>query len=219
MNDDWRLRVNLHEEESARALSKRLRAFDLAHDLKTSFHDRVVVSRDGPELFCYTDSREQAEAAERAIRSLAHEHGLEADCELRRWHPVAESWEDPDAPLPQTREETAAERAELMARERAESSLQGYPEFEVRVQCDSAEVAARLAEQLEAEGLPTLHRGRFIVLGAGDEASANALAERIRGQAPPGTSVVAEGSVAETTAESPLQTPFNPFAVFGGLGG
>src|SRR5207245_643840 len=35
VNDDWRLRVQIGAEGSAGALSKRLEAFDLAHDLKT----------------------------------------------------------------------------------------------------------------------------------------------------------------------------------------
>jgi hypothetical protein len=58
------------------------------------------------------------------------------------------------------------------------------------------------------------------VLGAPDEDSANALAERIRNEAPPGSVVTAEAGIEEVASEAPLATPFNnPFAVFGGLGG
>jgi 3-oxoacyl-(acyl-carrier-protein) synthase len=58
-----------------------------------------------------------------------------------------------------------------------------------------------------------------VVVAASDEDTAKALAERIRAEAPPGSTVTAEASVAEAVAEAPLATPFSPFAVFGGLGG
>ncbi len=60
MSDDWRLRVLLDQEGHARELAERLGAFDAQHDLKSSFSDRVIVSRDGREVFCYADTREQA---------------------------------------------------------------------------------------------------------------------------------------------------------------
>lgn len=219
MNDDWRLRVDLNEEGIAHELTGRLEAFDLSHDLQTSFGDRVIVSRDGPEVFCYTGTREQAEAAERAIRAVADKHGWSLTSRLEHWHPTAEQWEAPDEPLPHTETESAAERAELMETEREESEEQDYPEFEVRVRCRSQEDARALAEKLKSEGLRTVQRREFVVLGAEDEDSANALAERIRHEAPAGSSVVAEGSVGEVVAEAPFATPFSPFAVFGGLGG
>ena len=127
MNDDWRLRVDLNEEGIAHELTGRLEAFDLSHDLQTSFGDRVIVSRDGPEVFCYTGTREQAEAAERAIRAVADKHGWSLTSRLEHWHPTAEQWEAPDEPLPHTETETAAERAELMETEREESEEQDYP--------------------------------------------------------------------------------------------
>jgi hypothetical protein len=219
MDDDWRLRVELGDEHAARELTDRLESFDLSHELGTSFGERVIVSRDGAEVFCYAATRAQAEAARSAIESLAGQHGWAPAFELRRWHPVAEEWEDPDAPLPSTPAQTAAERAELMEREREESAEQGYPEFEVRVRCADREGASHLAERLRGEGLATVQRGEFLVLGVPDEDDAKALAERIRSEAPPGSDVVAEGSVREVVAEAPFATPFNPFAVFGGLGG
>jgi hypothetical protein len=219
MSDDWRVRVVLPADEQARELAERLGRGDLSHDLESSFHDRVVVSRDGSEVFCYADTREQAEAAERAIGSLAAEHQWRLTTELMHWHPSAEAWEAPDKPLPQTDAERAAEHAEVMQAERAESLAQGFPDFEVRVKCPSRRDAEQLAERLRAEGIPTAHRWEFVVLGALDEDSANALAERVRQEAPPGSEVTAEASVSEVVSESPTATPFSPFAVFGGLGG
>jgi hypothetical protein len=219
MHDDWRLRVDLHEDGLAHELTSRLEAFDLAHDLRTSFGDRVIVSRDGPEVFCYTDSRAQAEAAENALRAVAGKHGWRLDCRLERWHPVAARWEEPDAPLPDTVTEAVAERSELADRERLESAEQGYPEYEVRVRCPSQAGALELATQLRIEGVQVVQRREFLLLGAPDQATATALAERIRRQAPAGSDVTAEGTVAEVLAEAPFATPFSPFSVFGGLAG
>lgn len=221
MSDDWRLRVSLADDGQARELADRLAAFNSSHEMGNSFGERVVVSRDGAEVFCYSDTREQAQAAERAIQSVAAEHHWQLTTEFRRWHPVAEEWEDPDQPLPETDAQRAGEHAETVARERMESLSQGFPDFEVRVKCASRHDAHRLAERLSGEGIPNVHRWHFVVIGATDEDSANALAERVRREAPPGTEVSAEASVQEITTEAPeASTPFNnPFAVLGGLGG
>ena len=211
MNDDWRLRIDLREGGLAHGLIERLDASELEQKLETSFSDRVVVSREGSEVFFYAGAREQAEQAERLARSLAAEHDWGLDCELQRWHPVSESWESPDKPLPSSEPERAAEHAELIASERRDD----YLEFEVRVECASRQAAIELTAKLRAEGLPVLHRFRFVVIGAPDEDSAAALAERIREQAPPDSTVTAEGTPAAALAK----VGPNPFAIFGGMGG
>ena len=48
MNDDWRLRVEFHEDGVAHALSERLNAAEIEHDLEKSFADRVIVWSTGP---------------------------------------------------------------------------------------------------------------------------------------------------------------------------
>ena len=215
MNDDWRLRIELADAADATALGERLDASELEHDLETAFHDRVIVSVDGREVFCYAAAREQAERAEQLVRSLAEQHHWTMNTELRHWHPSAEEWEDPDKPLPASDAERVAERAELMARERSEAAAQGYPEFEVRVNCHSHRDTLRLAERLRAEGLQTVHRWRYLIVSASDEDSANVLAERLRAEVPASCEVTAEGSGRAAYEERPA----NPFAVFGGLGG
>lgn len=219
MAEDWRLRVQLEREEGARELVTRLQDRDLEHELETSFHRRVVVSRDGSIVFCYADSRAQAEAVQRAIEQLSAQHGWSIDMGLERWHPVAERWELPDAEPPDTPAELRQEHAELIQTERDESRERGFPMFEVRVRCESHRDAEELAQRLGAEGIPTVHRWQFVVAGANDEDSAESLAQRIREEAPPGTSVTAEGSTQEITRNAPYATPFSPFAVLGGLGG
>jgi hypothetical protein len=215
MNDDWRLRVEFHEDGIAHALSERLNAAEIEHDLEKSFENRVIVSVDGAEVFAYAGTREQAERAEQLIRKVAAEHDWTLETELTHWHPTSEQWEDPDLPLPQTDADRLAEHAVLMERERAESVSQGYPEYEVRIQCRSHEETVELAEHLRANGLPAVHRWRYLLLGAVNEESADELAVRVRGLAPEGSSVTVEAS-ARALADG---TPGNPFAILGGLGG
>ena len=215
MSDDWRLRVELGDEDTARSLSSRLEASELEHDLEAAFQDRVVVSVDAGELFCYAGTREQAERAERLIRSLAAQQGWQATMSLQRWHPTAEAWEDPDEPLPRSDTEEAAEHAELIERERREAQAHGYPEYEVRVECRTHHDCAQLADRLRGEGLPTVRRWNYLTIGAVDEDSAGALAERIRQEAPEGTLVTSQGNLQAVYEERPP----NPFAIFGGMGG
>jgi hypothetical protein len=215
MNDDWRLRVTLHGHGIVHALSDRLAAGNLEHDLKDKFADRLVVSAEGSDLFCYAGTREQAEGAEAVIQKLAAEHQWELSVELSHWHPTAEEWEDPNAPLPATGDASAAEHAEQIASEHAEEADQGYPDYEVRIETDTHTHARELAARLKAEGIPALLRFRYLLIGAVDEDSAAQLAERIRGLVSEGTAVTVEGT--GKSIEDSL--PGNPFAVLGGLGG
>jgi hypothetical protein len=216
MSDDWRLQVALFDDGAARALTERLEAEKLGEDLESSFGDRLIVSVEGPNVFCYAGDRAQAERAADAIRALAAEHGWDVELELKHWHPTAEQWEDPDKPLPATDAERAAEHAMLVAKEREESAERGYAEYEVRVECPSHRDTVELAERLRDEGLPVVRRWKYLLVGARDEDSANALAERLRGEAPPGSTVTAEPSLRAAYDDDPSR---GSFAVFGGLGG
>src|SRR5579884_3752229 len=211
MSDDWRLRATFTDRSDAAALTERLQHGDLEHALAPG---RIAVSRDDREVFLYADAREQAEAAERAISELAGREGWRCETELRRWHPEAEEWEDPGAPLPSGGEALAAEHAERVDREREESRELGVAEYEVRVQCAYHRDTVELSDRLAAEGLEPVRRWRFLLVGAADEDAARALADRITQEAPPGSRVTVEGSLAAVAAE----TGVNPFAVFGGLG-
>lgn len=215
MNDDWRLRIDLHEHRFAHQLGEVLAAAEIEHDLESSFHDRVIVSVDDAEVFCYAGTREQAEAADGLVRRLAAENEWDVELELTHWHPVSETWEPPDAPLPATEDEAERERAERFAAERAESRRQGYPEFEVRVQCGSRGEAGTLSDTLRHEGIPNLHRFSYVLVGATDEQSAAALAQRLRDEAPGAREVTVERNARAVYDDR----PGNPFAVLGGLAG
>jgi hypothetical protein len=215
MNDDWRVRIHLREQGRGHQLAQAMEAAALEEELESVLAGRVVVSHDDDDVFCYTDTREQAERARDVVTALAGKNGWAIDPELTRWHPIAEEWEDPDTPLPASSDEVSAEHAELVEREREEAREQGYPDFEVRVHCRSRADAVELADRLGAEGIPSLRRWHYVLVGAPDEDTAAALAQRISQESPPGSVVTTEGSGQAANAVR----PGNPFAVFGGLGG
>jgi hypothetical protein len=215
VSDDWRLHLVLADHGEARHLAKLLATGEVEHRLDDGFSERVIVSVDGPELFAYSGSREQAEQASAAIAEACRQHAWRVDEErLQRWHPVAEAWEDPDTPLPASEQEAEAERAELMAEEREESAAEGYPEWEVQVECHTDQDTIALSKRLDDEGLRHVRRHRFLLLGANDEDSARRLAQRLEGEIPAGSLVTVQGTL-EVVAG---RLPANPFAVFGGLG-
>lgn len=213
MNDDWRLQVDLDEDGHAEALTDRLEARELEHDLKEEFHDRVVVTRNGARLFLYAGTRDQAERGREVVEADAKEHGWKAQVELRHWHPTALDWEDPDEPLPADDAARLAEHQTVIAREREETEKNGYPQYEVRVDLPSRDEAIEFAERLRKEGLPNVQRWKFVLVGATDEDAAAALAERIGSEAPADGQVKVEGSWIAAYGEMPP----NPFSFLGGL--
>jgi hypothetical protein len=216
MSDDWRLHLALDDHGIVRRLADSLGQGELEHKLDDGYSERVIVSVDEQELFAYAGSREQAQNAAGAIAEACRVHGWRVrDMRIERWHPVAEAGEDPDTPLPEGDPELEAEREELYAEERDESVAEGYPGWEVRVECESHHDTIALSERLDAEGLRNVRRWRYLLLGAGDERSANELAERIKSELGSGCRVTVEGTMPAVAS----QLPPNPFAVLGGLGG
>ncbi|HLH66335.1 MAG TPA: hypothetical protein VKV27_11575 [Solirubrobacteraceae bacterium] len=215
MNDDWRLRVELADGGQARALGRLLEDPGLEHDLVDAFQDRVVVSVDGSEVFCYAGSREQTERARRLVEDLARRHGWRASMQVSRWHPVAERWEDPAVPVATRDAPGEPEHEERIARERAESEHRGYPEWEVSIRCRSRQHARELSERLQQDGLAHVRRFRYVLIGAEDEDSARRLAEALGDRVPEGSEVMVAGNP-RAVLES---RPWSPFSVLGGLGG
>jgi hypothetical protein len=213
VNDDWRVQVDV--AGAGNKMVEYLDALGLEHDLGDAFGETVIVSREGDTVYLYAGSREQAEKAGAAAAAIAAENNWEARSELRRWHPQAERWEDPDAPLPASEAERGAEHAELVEAERAEVAAGATPQWEVRVDLPSHRDAHQLAQTLGAEGIPLVRRWRYLVVGAADEDTARALAARLEAEAPAGTELTVEGNERAVYEERPP----NPFAIFGGLGG
>jgi hypothetical protein len=214
MSDDWRVRAELHDGGAAHQLVESIDAGKLESDVEAKFHDRVVVSHDGNEVFAYAGTREDAEAAKREIQAFATAKGWQLECDLKHWHPSEEAWEDAEVPLPRNDAEKASEHAALIEMERREAEERGWPEFEVRIDCPSHHDAVTFADRLRSEKLLPVHRFRYVLVGALDEDEATALAERLRQEAPPGSKVTVEGSWKAAWGDQPP----NRFAVLGGLG-
>jgi hypothetical protein len=214
MGDDWRVTVDFDDEGDGAQFAERLAAFELEAEERERLGDRVIVSRDGPRVFLYTDAEERARAVHETVSAQIESEGLSALTAFERWHPVEQAWKDASVPMPRTEEQLEAEHERLQEREAAESLEKGRSEWEVRVELASHEDTVALAERLESEGVPVVRRYTFLLAGAVNEDDARALAERLEREAPEGARIAVEpggGLVWEVV-------PSNPFAVFGGLG-
>ena len=214
MGDDWRVTVDFDDEGDGTQFAERLAALELEAEERERLGDRVVVSRDGPRVFLYTDAEERARAVHETVSARIESEGLSALTAFERWHPVEQDWKDASVPLPSTDAEAQAEHERFQEREAADSFEKGRSEWEVRVELASHEDTVALAERLESEGIPVVRRYTFLLAGAANEDDARALAERLEREAPDGARIAVEpggGLVWEVA-------PSNPFAVFGGLG-
>jgi hypothetical protein len=191
--DDWRIRIELPDEDGARGLLERLGLAsrdgdELAEELRER---RLAVSQDDNTVFVYAASAMQAEQASRVVEEELQEAGLApARLVTERWLEDEDRWDD--EPRGQTWEEEELER--------------GYAPWEVRVECKTLHEARDLAERLGAEGYGISRTFTYVIAGTADRAQAVELAQRIHGRVEPGGELVYE------------VRPRNPFAVFGGLG-
>ena len=193
-NDDWRIRIEVEEEEHATSLLHRLsgdldsEARELANELESR---RLVVSRDGDTIFVYAATRAEAESAHAVVEAQLRAHGIEArTSRVEHWLDEVDRWDD--EPPGETWEEEELER--------------GFAPWEVRVECASRKEAGELAERLEAEGYRPERRFHYLIVGTASREDADALAARLHGEVEPGGELVYEAE------------PANPFAIFGGMG-
>jgi hypothetical protein len=193
VKDDYRIRIEV-DDENAGGLLERLglglsgEAADLASDLEAR---RLVVSRDGDDLFVYAASYAEAENARSVIQAELRDNEIAAVTgPVERWLDDDDRWSDD--PPGETWEEEAIER--------------GFAPWEVRVGMASHGDARDLADRLEQEGFAVERRWRYIIVGTASKEEADALAARVHGEVEPGGELVWE------------TVPGNPFAVFGGLG-
>src|SRR5438876_6347928 len=133
-DDDWRIRIEVEEEEHATGLLDRLagelgsEARELARDLESR---RLAVSRDGETIFVYAATRAEAERAHAVVEAELRENGIEArTSRVEHWLDAEDRWDD--EPLGETWEEEELDR--------------GFAPWEVRVECPSRQAASELAE-------------------------------------------------------------------------
>jgi hypothetical protein len=206
--DDFRVEVELDDDEHGYSLGERLRALDLDEDARERLGGRALVTRDGSRLFVYTATEEHASEAAAVVRQLAEADRLTADIAVTRWHPIEEAWKDASIPLPRTPEEERAEHAAHEAAEVHEAQIEGEYDWNVVIKLPGRDDAREVADRLAAEGLDVERRWRYVMAGAPTEERAQELAERLRGELPE----EAEVSVEVNTADIELPTfQFLPF--------
>jgi hypothetical protein len=182
--DEWRVEVELDDEEKGYDLAERLRSHDLDDDARRRLGRRVLVSRDGSRLFLYATSDHGAREAERVVRDLLDADRLTAEIAVTRWHPVEEAWKDVSIPLPRTEEEIEQERQRMEEGERREAAEEGSFDWFVKVHLPSRTEAAELAGQLAAEGHPVRRIWRYLEADVLTEERANELAATLRDELP-----------------------------------
>jgi hypothetical protein len=187
--DEWRVEIDLDDEEHGFGLGERLRARDLDDEARKRLGGRVMVTRDGPRVFLYAGSEDETREAERIARELVSEEELTAEIRATRWHPVEEAWRDASIPLPQTEEEEREELERKEAAEWQEAVEEGTFDWMVKVELPSGAEAAELADRLTSEGYHAHRRWRYLTIDVVTEEQANELASSLGEVMPPGSEV------------------------------
>jgi hypothetical protein len=195
--EDWRIQIDLDDEQHGYTLSERLRALDLDDEARARVGPRIVVSRDGARLFLYAATAEQAQAAERIVRELVAEDDLSAEISTSRWHPVEQDWKDPSIPLPSTEEEVAEERARYEDAEELEAEREGSWDWHVRTELPHRSDAVELADRLRVEGHVTHRRWRYVTIDVPTEERASELADRLSEELPEDAEVSVEANAGD----------------------
>ena len=208
MDDEFRVEVELDDDQHGYSIGERLRALDLDDDARERLGSGVVVTRDGSRLFLYADSEPPAREAERVVRELAAADEISAETRVTRWHPIEEAWKDASLPLPATEAERDAEYEALLAAEAEEAASEGSYDWMVAVRLSGRDRAKDLAASLSAEGISVARRWRYVVAGALTDELAEKLAERIQAELEDDEEVRVEADLSDVTRQ-PLQ--FLPF--------
>jgi hypothetical protein len=189
MSDEWRVEVDLDDEQHGLRLGERLKGLDLDDEARKRLGDRIIVTRDGPRMFLYAQAEEQAREAERVARELVAEEGVSADISLTRWHPDEDAWKDASIPMPETEEQRALERERHEREAEREPRPRWAYQWEVRVDLPNRNDTRELASRLSDEGIEVRRHWKYLLVGAASEERATELAERIGSEAPEGSSV------------------------------
>ena len=173
-NDDWRIRIEVEEEDHATGLLARLTGGDLGSEARELATDlaarRLAVSHDADTVFVYAASRAEAERAHAVVEAELRAHGIQARASgVEHWLDEEDRWDD--EPPGETWEEEELER--------------GFAPWEVRVECPSRHEASELADRLEAEGYKPERRFQYLIVGTASREDAEALATRLHGEVEP----------------------------------
>jgi len=202
-DEDWRVEVELNDEQHGYSLSERMRALDLDDEARARLGRRVIVTRDGSKLFLYTTTEDEADEAARVVRELSTAEGLTAEIRTMRWHPVEAAWKDSSVPLPHTESEEALERQRREEREQREVEAGADYDWHVLARARDRAEAAALERRLLEDELPVTRRWRFLTIGALTEEQADEIASAIRRDLPE----------TEVRIEPTLDMPSPPFVL------
>jgi hypothetical protein len=179
--EDWRVEINLDDEEHGYGLGERFRSHDLDDDARKRLGPRAVVSRDGPRVFLYTATPKQAREAERIAHELVTADDLSAEIEVTHWDAQTEEWLHFEG--------DALEPDEEERRDDDES----YP-WLLTIELNSRGDAADTEELLRGAAGPVHRRWRYVTVDARTEEDANELANRFRDQLPDGAQMWVEAN-------------------------
>jgi nucleotide-binding universal stress UspA family protein len=174
--DDWRVEVELNDQEHGFSLGERLRSVDLDDDARERLGRRVIVTRDGSKLFLYTTTEAEANEAARVVQELAAADRLTAEIRTTQWHPVEEAWKDPSVPLPRSDEDR---ERELESRE-ADQDATGDHDWYVHVHAPDRAAADELERRLRDRDFSVERRWRYLTIGAASEEQIEGIAATIR---------------------------------------
>lgn len=210
-NEDWRVEINLDDMHEGYDFGERLQSQDLAEDALERLGKRVYVSRNGPQLFLYAGSEQQAREAELVVRGLVVADDLSAEfAGVTRWHPVEQEWKDASIPLPQTETEIRQELERKEEAEREEAEEEGSYDWLVKINLPSAADAEQIAETLDAVGHPVHRIWRWVTVDVLTEEVGNELISSLQETLPADTEIWLEGNLDDPDSRSPAAALFDP---------
>jgi hypothetical protein len=163
-DEEWQLVFDVGWR-TARAVSNEASA-QLPDDVDIHSHDT--------EIFVYARSEQSVRNAEEVVSRLLEERGASTASTLTRWNPATESWQDPSLPVEPPSRPIDPAWAAL-----------GELAWEVRVRSQDGREARKLAQDLAADGHPTITGlGKRLTVGVADQSEAAALASELRLRAP-----------------------------------
>ena len=179
--EDWRVEINLDDEEHGYSLGERFRSHDLDDDARRRLGPRAVVSRDGPRVFLYTGTPQQAREAERIARELVAADDLSAEIEVTHWDAQTEEWLHFEG--------DALEPGE----EERETDEESYP-WLLTIELESRGDAADTEQLLRGAAGPVQRRWRYVTVDARTEEEASEVADRFRDRLPAGAKMWVEAN-------------------------
>ncbi|MDT5107234.1 MAG: hypothetical protein QOI25_4747 [Mycobacterium sp.] len=110
-DEEFRVEVELGSDEHDLSFWERVRTLDLDDDARKRLGGRVTITRDGNRMLLYTHTLDDAQEAQRTVKSLVADDHVSAEYAIARWDAASQEWDDavdgtpvvddaPDNPVP-----------------------------------------------------------------------------------------------------------------------